>query len=252
MKCVNHLDKDAAVICNYCGKSICSECYAELKGESYCKDCLLIKQGNVKKELRSPVLAAILSFIIAGLGQFYNGQVAKGLLIFFTFWTIIPWILGIIDAYKTAEKINRGEIIVKPRLGCLIAFIAGIVIFFISICVIAILAAIAIPNFLRMKTTAREQAAEAILKNISAGIEEYARQHNGSYPLNESELVDSKDQYLFQNYNQRSISGYTFVEDLRADGYTITACPNECSAYREKIFTIEKGGNLSFRRCEQE
>lgn len=250
MRCVNHLDKDAAVICNYCGKSICSECYAELNGESYCKDCLLIKQENVKKEVRSPVLAASLSFIIAGLGQFYNGQTAKGLLIFFTFWLIIPWILGIIDAYKTAEKINRGEIIVKPRLGCLIVFIAGIVVFLISICLVGILAAIAIPNFQRMKITAREQAAEAILKNLSAAIEDYASEHNDSYPLNESELVDPKHQYLFQTYNQRSISGYTFVEDLRAEGYTITARPNECSANREKIFTIEKGGILSFRRCE--
>ncbi|MFH0791168.1 MAG: NINE protein [Candidatus Omnitrophota bacterium] len=252
MKCVNHLDKDAAVVCNHCGKSICSECYVELKGENYCQDCLKVKQGSAKKEERSPVLAAILSFILAGLGQFYNGQVGKGLLVFFTSFLVIPWIIGIIDAYKTAKRINQGEIIVKRRLGCLIAFIVGVAVFWVCIFLIGILAAIAIPNFLKMSITAREHAAEAILKSLSAGIEDYASEHNGNYPSNESELVDSKHQYLFQTYNHRSVNGYTFIEDLRPDGYTIIARPNECNANREKIFTIEKNGVLSSRGCEEE
>ena len=106
MKCVNHLDKEAVAVCNHCGKSICSDCQVELKRESYCKDCLEIKLGQEKKEERSPALAAILSFVIGGLGQIYNGQIGKGILILFTSWLIIPWIIGIVDAYKTANKIN--------------------------------------------------------------------------------------------------------------------------------------------------
>ena len=30
--------------------------------------------------MRSPILAAVLSLIVAGLGQIYNGQVTKGVL----------------------------------------------------------------------------------------------------------------------------------------------------------------------------
>jgi len=69
---------------------------------------------------KSPGLAAVLSFFWAGLGQIYNGEISKGILLivafaiscgliavvigFFT--TPILWIYGMIDAYKTAEKFN--------------------------------------------------------------------------------------------------------------------------------------------------
>jgi TM2 domain-containing membrane protein YozV len=69
---------------------------------------------------KNPTLAAILSFLFMGLGQFYNGEVKKGVLFvalyivsivlmsfligFIT--TPILWIWGMIDAYKSARKIN--------------------------------------------------------------------------------------------------------------------------------------------------
>ena len=69
---------------------------------------------------KSPGLAAVLSFFWAGLGQIYNGEISKGILLivafaiscglmavvvgFFT--TPILWIYGMVDAYKTAEKFN--------------------------------------------------------------------------------------------------------------------------------------------------
>ena len=70
---------------------------------------------------KNPGLAAILSFFYMGLGQIYNGQIAKGVLfmvaysisIFMIFILIgfittpILFIYGMYDAYKSAEKINR-------------------------------------------------------------------------------------------------------------------------------------------------
>lgn len=69
---------------------------------------------------KNPALAAILSFLINGLGQIYNGETKKGLIIigvqiinallaliiigFFTGLIVFVW--SIYDAYKTAEKIN--------------------------------------------------------------------------------------------------------------------------------------------------
>lgn len=59
-----------------------------------------------------------------GLGQIYNGQIGKGI-IFLALYLIsillvtvvvgfittpILWIWGMVDAYKTAEKINNGQI----------------------------------------------------------------------------------------------------------------------------------------------
>ena len=70
---------------------------------------------------KNPGLAAVLSFFYMGLGQIYNGQIAKG--IFFIVIYSLSWILvvlligmlttpilfiyGMYDAYKSAEKINR-------------------------------------------------------------------------------------------------------------------------------------------------
>ncbi len=58
--------------------------------------------------------ALVLSFFVIGLGQFYNGQALKGLLLFvggivlavFTFGVLaIPvWLYGMFDAYTVAKK----------------------------------------------------------------------------------------------------------------------------------------------------
>lgn len=71
--------------------------------------------------LRNPGIAAVLSFFWTGVGQIYNGQIVKGIililvqlvnaalmfvLIGFITYPIV-WIWGMYDAYKTAERMNR-------------------------------------------------------------------------------------------------------------------------------------------------
>jgi TM2 domain-containing membrane protein YozV len=71
--------------------------------------------------MRNPVLAAILSLTVAGLGQIYNGQIGKGV-IFIVIQLVngaltavlIGWILlpivglwAMIDAYMTAKRNNE-------------------------------------------------------------------------------------------------------------------------------------------------
>jgi len=74
--------------------------------------------------MKSPRLAAVLSFFFVGLGQIYNGQIGKGIIFIILYvisillmfviigfiTTPLLWIWGMIDAYKTAEKINAGQI----------------------------------------------------------------------------------------------------------------------------------------------
>jgi TM2 domain-containing membrane protein YozV len=81
---------------------------------------------------RYPVIAALLSFIWAGFGQLYNGQIGKGigfivasfvlnilvvafipvffigLLFFLPVWLIF-WIYNIFDAYFTAKRLNEKQ-----------------------------------------------------------------------------------------------------------------------------------------------
>lgn len=73
--------------------------------------------------MKSPGLAAVLSFLICGLGQIYNGEILKGLILVAAYavslWmmsivigfitTPILWIYGIVDAYRVAERINRSQ-----------------------------------------------------------------------------------------------------------------------------------------------
>ena len=71
--------------------------------------------------LKNPGIAAVLSFFWTGVGQIYNGQIMKGLILivvqminaalmfvligFITFPLV--WIWGIYDAYKEADKMNK-------------------------------------------------------------------------------------------------------------------------------------------------
>ncbi|MBN2445889.1 MAG: hypothetical protein JXO22_04145 [Phycisphaerae bacterium] len=70
-------------------------------------------------------IAAILSFFLTGLGQIYNGQIIKGLLLMavqavnialmwvligFLLWPIV-WIYGMIDAYDVGGR-RDGRIVI--------------------------------------------------------------------------------------------------------------------------------------------
>ena len=51
-----------------------------------------------------PVIAAVLSVLVPGLGQVFNRQLGKGLVVFFLSFLVIPYVYGIIDAYFVAKK----------------------------------------------------------------------------------------------------------------------------------------------------
>jgi TM2 domain-containing membrane protein YozV len=62
---------------------------------------------------KSPGVAALLSFLICGVGQMYNGQVAKGFLMLLgciAAWFIllgwVIWIWAMVDAYHVAKAMN--------------------------------------------------------------------------------------------------------------------------------------------------
>jgi TM2 domain-containing membrane protein YozV len=79
------------------------------------------RQMAMMPKPKNPGIAAVLSFLFAGLGQVYNGQIGKGivLLVFYGLsilsmailvgflTTPLLWLFGMVDAYKTAERINR-------------------------------------------------------------------------------------------------------------------------------------------------
>ncbi len=88
---------------------------------------LKLKKGEAK---RNPGVATVLSFLLCGLGQIYNGQILKGILYMLFYGILVSnvvrgfstgyyegllvlallpltiWILGMVDANGVARKIN--------------------------------------------------------------------------------------------------------------------------------------------------
>jgi len=81
---------------------------------------------------KNPVLAAVLSLLWPGLGQAYNGQYVKAVLVMiielggfllYLIPTIIAWIYSIIDAYYSGKKMIHGDTILrKTNVGYMVVF----------------------------------------------------------------------------------------------------------------------------------
>ena len=94
MKCANHPEIDSVAFCAQCGRSLCADCKHEVKGATYCEECLathLHAFNPVAHSLSggaSPGIALALGFI-PGVGAIYNGQVIKGMIQVLLFGTLI-------------------------------------------------------------------------------------------------------------------------------------------------------------------
>jgi TM2 domain-containing membrane protein YozV len=146
--------------CPECGKSILND------STKFCENCgtsLMVSDTLIKKspqeivEEKSSFVAVLCSFFIPGLGQVYNGETEKGILIYlgtligiFIFFIpgLIIWISGLYDSYSTAKKMNNKEIAFKPtKTAHMILFfilaviIAAIVIFFVVLYALSVVLA---------------------------------------------------------------------------------------------------------------
>jgi len=110
----------------------CAKCGNNMnEGQQFCDKCgtKVGTAGEGAQQPQQPVyqreksdgLAAVLSFLWAGLGQIYVGRIGRGLAImllgiliviigFFTFFLLILvlvyWIWNVYDAYKLAQEYN--------------------------------------------------------------------------------------------------------------------------------------------------
>ena len=58
------------------------------------------------RRTRSPVLAALLSLLLPGLGQLYNGEPGKALFFLLASIFVIPWVIAVVEAYYSARVAN--------------------------------------------------------------------------------------------------------------------------------------------------
>jgi TM2 domain-containing membrane protein YozV len=111
--------------CGYCGERLpalglslmcCPYCAARFKARGPTardpEPKVLIERAS-----KRPLVAGLLSTVLPGAGQVYNGQFFKGLFVCFTAFLIVPWIFGIFDAAITAKKqLLSGGAILSPAI----------------------------------------------------------------------------------------------------------------------------------------
>jgi len=103
----------------------CSSCGQQIDAKAnFCPKCgahLTSYQASTIYERKVEGFSAVLSFFVPGLGQIYNGQIGRGIVILCIFalclvsmfiligFLLAPvlWIWNIYDAYGSAKKINQ-------------------------------------------------------------------------------------------------------------------------------------------------
>ena len=116
----------------------------------------------------------------------------------------------------------------------------------IVVAIIALLAAIAIPNLLRARQNAAEANAQATLRTISTAAESYAAANDGNYPTSvPTDLVGSIPPYLNEDYTDGvARQGYTFTcPTTTVAGYTCQAAASGFATARN--YRIATGGVLT-------
>ena len=115
----------------------------------------------------------------------------------------------------------------------------------IVVAIIALLAAIAIPNLLRAKISANDAMAKATLKSLSTSSETYSSVNSGNYPTDVTSLTGATPPYSNASSCGATISGYAFTCTFSAGGYTMVADPVTLGASGTTTWTITTGGILT-------
>ncbi len=115
----------------------------------------------------------------------------------------------------------------------------------IVVAIIALLAAIAIPNLLRARVNANQGAAVATLKSVVASAASFASANNGNYPANFVALTGATPPYLDATVaaaagRQGYIYGYT--QGTTAQQYWTTAVPATANVTGVNAFYADETG----------
>jgi len=116
----------------------------------------------------------------------------------------------------------------------------------IVVAIIALLAAIAIPNLLTARRTANEAAAKATVRSLSTSAETYATAHSGAYPANVTALKDfmTAADYYCADTGAKEVQGYSYTCSF-GTGYTFVAAPVINGTTGSVTYTATTGGVLT-------
>ncbi|MBI4313227.1 MAG: prepilin-type N-terminal cleavage/methylation domain-containing protein [Candidatus Omnitrophica bacterium] len=114
----------------------------------------------------------------------------------------------------------------------------------IVVAIIALLAAIAIPNLLRARHNANESAAIGAMHSLISACESFrAAQTPPAYPTALTDLSDADPQYVPDSLTDGSNQGYDYAfTQVSDDQYELTATPTTSGVTGTRVFfTVETG-----------
>jgi len=113
----------------------------------------------------------------------------------------------------------------------------------IVVAIIALLAAIAIPNLLRARVSAAQAAAKSVLHTLSTAYETYSADNNGTYNVSINSLYSSTPKYINNDFSTGTYYGfYTFTCSYGISAYTCTATGGSGAA----SYSVVTGGVVSW------
>jgi type IV pilus assembly protein PilA len=122
----------------------------------------------------------------------------------------------------------------------------------IVVAIIALLAAIAIPNLLTARRTANEAAAKATVRSLSTSAETYSTAHSGGYATavtgspSLTDFMASASNYCANaTGGTTAVQGYNYACTLTAGGYTFVATPVTVGTTGSITYTASTGGVLT-------
>lgn len=121
----------------------------------------------------------------------------------------------------------------------------------IIVAVIALLAAIAIPNLLRARLNANESAALAALKTIASGAVGF-RANNPTYPEVLTSLSEVEPPYIDSVLSTGSKQGYNFALTGETNSFTATARPQTHQVTGARSFFVDGSGVIRFTTADAE
>lgn len=115
----------------------------------------------------------------------------------------------------------------------------------IVVAIIALLAAIAIPNLLRARISANDALSQSTLRALSTATESFGTTNSGNYPTDQASLTEATPTYISTNYCNQTISGYTYTCTNELSGYTYIATPVNVGTSGTTVYQIVTGGVLT-------
>ncbi|MEP4889436.1 MAG: NINE protein [Aliiglaciecola sp.] len=194
--------------------------------DSRCKKCEVLNPIDFPKclscgeiqdtfQYKSRIAAATLALFggMFGFHRFFLGQ-WWGLFYLLFFWTYIPWVVGIIEGIaflctpqeEWNEKYNQGVSAGKEK-GTVVVIIAVLI---PVICVLGILAAIAIPAYQGYVSKVMMAEAKMTANSVMTAVEDYALSEQ-QWPENMGELVISGELTSSQLDSIKVVNGAVYI-----------------------------------------